>query len=146
VGDPRITVHALIIAGVIAQVNRETGLNLSFESLTPGGAILARRPKGNLHAIVCYNSSIEPIIRSVVKERRSGYGFAWLINGQAGKGAVQVAYWDEDHRFKPNPKEAAGGLQKLYGDEWKETLQRLKSKGFYTNIPKHLTLEEILRA
>jgi len=109
-----------IANGIVAQVNRELGPKsaLANPTETRGGALLCRDDKLRMVAIVCYNGPITPIVRSVIREKVRGRGFTWLCNGQAGRNAIQVARWGEDHRYQPTAIEAAEGLKDLYGSRW----------------------------
>ncbi len=101
---------------IVQQCNQETGLNLSYDSLTDGGSIICRDKQRRRHVIVCYNGPLNPIIRSIVREKRRNVngGFNWLCNGQAGKNAIEVVYWDEMHRYQPTLTEVCDYLKQTY--------------------------------
>jgi hypothetical protein len=105
-----------IANSIVEWVNKETGLKLRFAEITSGGSIVCRNEKHKRIAIVCYGGAYDPIVRSVIKEKRSGChgGFNWLCNGQAGKNAIELAYWDEYHRYKPTLKQVADYLKERY--------------------------------
>jgi hypothetical protein len=58
--------------------------------------IVARTNAGTRHLVVGYsNNRKEFIARGVLKEKRAGHGIGYLMNGQAGRNAKQVAQFDE---------------------------------------------------
>jgi hypothetical protein len=87
-----------VAKGIVRSVSEEIGRALSFSYVTHGGAVICTDAKGFRYAIICY-SGPDYVVKGVVRERRKGRAFNWLCNGQAGSGAIQIARWDESHRY-----------------------------------------------
>lgn len=88
----------IIALKLVDWVNRETGLKLIFKRFE-GSNLLCADVKRRRFVIRVYGAQARPVVRSVLREKRAGRGFGWLPNGQAGRNAVEVHYWDEDHRY-----------------------------------------------
>ncbi len=75
-------------------VSNRNNVALTFQRWHDGD-IVAVNAKGKRYAIT--GSWVNPgfILRGVIKEKRNGKGFNWLINGQANRNAEQVAHYTE---------------------------------------------------
>ncbi len=133
--------HSVIIQGVVNMVNRETGLHLRLVGATDGGAISCRSTNGQPHAIVCYGGMLNPIVRSVIRARRSKRRFSWLCNGQAATNATEVVRWDEDHRYHATAEEVAEVLEAEYPGTWPKHVATGSIR-----LPNHLSPESVLNA
>jgi hypothetical protein len=131
-----------IANGIVSFVNAELRLKLVLVAETAGGALLCEDERRRRHAVVCYGSLVEPIVRGVIRERRRGMGFAWLCNGQAATNAIEIARWGEDHRYTATVENVVAALDDIYnGAGWIEVVRN----GGY-RLPKHLSIDDVISA
>ena len=75
-------------------------IHLTFDSVFDSDVILCKDDKDHLYAIPC-NDRIPGriMVISLLRRRRRNLRFTWLINGQAGRNAIEIAFWGEQHQY-----------------------------------------------
>ena len=96
---------------ICSYVGSKCNLTLTF-SQWHGEGIYCTSRTGMTHVIIGSWWEHRYILRGIIKPRRKGHRFRWLINGQASTGSVQVAHFAErDEVGFPEFKEIADQYQ-----------------------------------
>jgi hypothetical protein len=67
---------------------------LTFKDFTAHGSLICQDKLGRRNVIVLGQSPCVIQIQSVVREKRRGKEFTWLVSGGAGRNSVTVGFWD----------------------------------------------------